>query len=126
MTIEEQYAIPSKEILKRYKDKFCNKVKGDLDIVNYIWENHGFCSYNNGLFWLVNPEDFTAVLHQFDDINPSELVFARTATGCLFTWDGEYIYHLNVHRKTRTPLGTKFGIIFEWRLCAESFLEREC
>ena len=56
------------------------------------WERHGWCGYNNGLYWTVNPNDYRDIIErlsaisQFDD--PSEnFVIARGAFGDLEIWN---------------------------------------
>ncbi|GAB7226459.1 GAD-like domain-containing protein [Vibrio rotiferianus] len=58
------------------------------------WERHGWCGYNNGLYWTVNPNDYRDIierlcaLSQLDD--PSETyVIARGAFGNLEIWNSK-------------------------------------
>lgn len=80
-------------------EKFKNKLPERL--LEY-WHEYGFCSFKQGLFWIVNPDDYEDTLDEWleqtnipdDDIYH---VFARSAFGDLFIWGEEtgYKYELN-------------------------------
>ena len=79
-------AVPS-EVLEQY-DGVLPK-----NLLTY-WERHGWCGYNNGLYWTVNPNDYRDIierlcaLSQLDD--PSEtFVIARGAFGNLEIWNSK-------------------------------------
>ncbi len=59
------------------------------------WQNEGWCSYADGLFWIVDPEPYKATLDRWlqgsglaevDNYN----VIARDAFGSLYTWGERY------------------------------------
>ncbi|QNX86293.1 GAD-like domain-containing protein [Acinetobacter seifertii] len=74
----------SEETLKKYQGKLPNQ------LLEY-WKVYGFSGWGNGLFWLVNPEDYQDVLDawlEHIELPPHEeyFVIARTAFGDLSVW----------------------------------------
>jgi len=56
------------------------------------WEKDGWCSYNKGLFWLVNPTEYDEVMHDYLAFTPLKdrknlYVVARSAFGKLYVWE---------------------------------------
>ncbi|NTS77877.1 DUF1851 domain-containing protein [Catenovulum sp. SM1970] len=88
----------SVETLKKYQGKLPSR------LLEY-WQEYGFCGFSDGLFWIVNPQDYENVLDEWlapTDIPDNDIyhVFARNAFGDLFLW-GEatgYQYEINVSR----------------------------
>ena len=74
----------SEETIKKYQGKLPNQ------LLEY-WKAYGFSGWGNGLFWLVNPEDYQDVLDawlEHVELPPHEeyFVIARTAFGDLNVW----------------------------------------
>lgn len=74
----------SEETIKKYQGKLPNQ------LLEY-WKAYGFSGWGNGLFWLVNPEDYQDVLDawlEHVELSPHEeyFVIARTAFGDLSIW----------------------------------------
>lgn len=74
----------SDEIIQKYKGKLPDQ------LLKY-WKAFGFSGWGNGLFWLVNPDEYQDVLDTWlenIDTPPHEeyFVFARTAFGDLYIW----------------------------------------
>ncbi len=72
----------SEETLKKYKGKLPEK------LLEY-WQEFGFCGYGEGLFWIVNPEDYEDVVDAWlEDTGLDRIdkyhVIARSAFGELF------------------------------------------
>ncbi|WP_414655245.1 GAD-like domain-containing protein [Flavobacterium sp. UBA7682] len=42
--------------------------------------------YREGLFWLVNPDDYNVLGRKFPNISENAIFFARTGIGNLFLW----------------------------------------
>jgi len=74
------------------------------------WERHGWCGYNNGLYWTVNPNDYLerlCALSQLDD--PSEtFVIARGAFGDLEIW--------NRKRGDVMSFCPVIGLLYQWHI----------
>jgi len=71
------------------------KYRGKLpDQLLEYWKDEGWSGYQNGLFWLTNPEDYDDLVDEWLDDTPYESidhyhVIARSAFGKLYLW-GEY------------------------------------
>jgi len=69
-------------------EKYTNILPGSL---LKIWKEEGWNGYANGLFWLVNPDDYSDLVEMwleetdFNEIDKYH-VFARSAFGDLFAW----------------------------------------
>lgn len=55
------------------------------------WKDEGWSGYANGLFWIVNPEDYEDIVDEWLDGTPLKkadrfYVIARTAFGKLYLW----------------------------------------
>lgn len=66
-----------------------------------FWEQDGWGCYGNGIFWIVNPDDFTGILAMW--LLDTELakidsyhVFARNAFGDLYVWGEKYQRHFTI------------------------------
>ena len=71
-------------IIEKYKDKLPKQ------LFKY-WRELGWCSYGDGLFWMVNPDEYQEILNSWlsetvfenrDDLS----VIARNAFGELYVW----------------------------------------
>ena len=78
-------------IQEKYKDRAPTELLEEWEL------SQGFCSYGNGLFWMVNPDDFTGVLEEWLIDPGTSFVFGRTAFGDLLIWNGERVQYLSVH-----------------------------
>jgi hypothetical protein len=82
------------------------KYKGKLpDRLLEYWQEYGFCGFRQGLFWIVNPDDYEDTLDEWlehTDIPDNDIyhVFARSAFGNLYIWGEEtgYKYEVNTRR----------------------------
>ena len=117
------------EIRAKYAGHFMtDKDKGDTLV--RLWNDDGFCGYQNGLFWLVNPDRYTPIARKFPDVTPSSVAFARSATGGLFLYDtpaiGDSISYLNVHTGDNRIVSTGFQVFIAFDMPADTFWKREC
>lgn len=103
------------ELMLKYSGVF--KGPGEQeDIILDLWREFGFSGYENGLFWLVNPEMFNDFARAFDGVSDKAIAFARTAMGNLFLWDEiaelnrMTIVHLNVHTHKLTFRSNDFSM----------------
>jgi hypothetical protein len=63
------------------------------------WREGGWCSYGNGLLWLVDPAQFDGVLEDWVQLDgPAPVVFLRTAFAHLYFWHDGYVHSLDVQR----------------------------
>ena len=68
-----------------------------------FWRDEGFCGYRDGMFWFVNPDDFTDALDEWKAA--SYTAFARNGFGDLFLWSDAGIALLNVHLGSVNDMG---------------------
>jgi len=129
METSNPYAAADAGLVSRYEDVL-RADKDQTDIITNIWKAHGFCSYKNGLFMLVNPEEYNPMARSFPAVSDKAEVFARTATGCLFLWEdysfGRNIVFFNVHTGEKNIISTSFNVLFEWDLPVLGFWEDDC
>jgi hypothetical protein len=74
----------SLETLEKFRGKLPNRL---LE----FWRVHGFCGFKEGLFWIVNPDDYEPALNAwFGDLpmmkEDNYYVIARNAFGELYLW----------------------------------------
>jgi hypothetical protein len=79
----DRQEVPASSI-ERYRGKLPNQ------LLEY-WAEHGWCGYANGIFWIVNPQDYEGVVAswiegtEFKQRNTYHLI-ARGAFGDLYLW----------------------------------------
>lgn len=80
--IDRQEVPPSS--VERYRGKLPNQ------LLEY-WAEHGWCGYGDGIFWLVNPQEYEGVVGawlegtKFEAFDTYHLI-ARSAFGDLYLW----------------------------------------
>lgn len=83
---------PSTDQIKRYEGELPTRL---LD----YWKEYGWGSFGNGMFWLVNPADFTNTLdawcHDLVDIEGA-YVIGRSAFGKLMVWKKGHGKFMNI------------------------------
>lgn len=80
--------------IERYRAKLPNK------LLEY-WAEHGWCGYGNGIFWVVNPQEYEGVVASW--IEGTELerrdtyhLIARGAFGDLYLWGEKTGFSLKI------------------------------
>jgi hypothetical protein len=80
--------------IERYEAKLPNQ------LLEY-WAEHGWCGYGNGIFWLVNPQEYDGVVAswiegtEFEQRDSYHLI-ARGAFGDLYFWGEETGFTLKI------------------------------
>src|SRR5262245_59376225 len=98
----------------------CAQYHGKLpDEVIEEWQQQGWCGYQDGFLWTVNPEDLA---HIFDD-NSGPIAFLRTAFGSVFYWDGSDAYKFDLMLGTSSLVFRKMAVLFDSMLCDDEYLE---
>lgn len=119
----------SEKEIKKYEKVFMGP-KDEVDIITEIWKTYGYCSYRNGLFSTINPEEYNVFVKKFPSVSNDAIAFAKSASGCFFLWDkfnfGWAISHLNIHTGKINILGSNFDMLFEWNLTSENFWREDC
>ncbi len=77
------YAKVDDKLIHQYQGVFMD-AKDETDIIIEIWKKQDLCLYKNGLFSLLNPNEYNEIARSFPSVSDKATVFARTATGCLF------------------------------------------
>lgn len=128
-TAYECASVPE-EILTKYKGEFVAEKDEGFDCLHEIWKSAGFCAYKNGLYSLVNPDDYTNTARRFSGVPDTAIVFAKSGIGCLFLWDkvkfGESIFYLNVHKNELSIVSTSFLVFFGVSIGAENWWKDNC
>ncbi|MBI6797430.1 GAD-like domain-containing protein [Pseudomonas syringae] len=76
-----------KSRIERYKGKL-------PDLLLHYWSEHGWCGYGEGIFWMVNPQEYEGVTAswiqgtEFENQDTYHLI-ARSAFGELYFWGEE-------------------------------------
>lgn len=103
---ESIYSEPAAtKIIEKYRGVIMGP--DDEDIIIQLWQDYGFSGFENGLFWLVNPDEYNQLAWSFEENSNKAIVFARTATGNLFLWEWlesvqrPNIVYFNVHTRER-------------------------
>lgn len=97
---------PTEDAIRKYEGKLPPEL---LD----LWREVGWCSYGNGLLWVINPDQFTDVMDEWIDFDPADApVFLRTAFGHLYLWHDGYVYSLDVHSGSGSRVTPKVERMF--------------
>jgi len=82
LPLQEVRTYPLSEQIKQYEGELPSR------LLSY-WKEYGWGAFGNGMFWLVNPADFSSTLdawcHNLVDIDGA-YVIARSAFGKLIVW----------------------------------------
>ncbi|MBB1356218.1 GAD-like domain-containing protein [Pseudoalteromonas sp. SR45-5] len=99
--------LPNQEILHFYQDKLPER------LLEY-WTEYGFCGWGDGIFWLVNPQDYHDILQTWlqdtefakraESGVDSYYVIGRSAFGDLIVWGTKSGQSLDIN--------SNFGMIF--------------
>lgn len=80
------------------------------------WASHGWCGYNSGFLWTVDPAQFDGLLKE------GQFAFMRTAFGSLFYWDGRaHNFDIMLGETSRVP--SRIAPHFDSMLCDDDYLE---
>ena len=98
--------------------------ENDFLVLKFIWDNYGECSFKNGLFWTINPNEYMDIAKLFHGVSNIAIPIIRTATGCLFLWDyfdDEYVItYLDVHYNKYEFYGDTFEDLFNYDLISDA------
>jgi hypothetical protein len=96
--------------------------KTDEELIN-LWREDGWACYGDGLFWTVNPQDFTEIIKDWKVVKPNSIVFARNAFGDLFLLDSEDVFILRIQYGELGNLGPSVYIFLNSTLKEPSLKE---
>lgn len=94
-----------------------------------LWQADGWACYGDGLFWTVNPKDFTDIVKDWKIVKPKSIVFGRNAFGDLFLLKNEEVFMLSIQQNDLGSLGPDVYIFLNSTLketsLRESFLQKK-
>ena len=97
----------------------CTHYKGKIpDELFEEWKQNGWCGYQDGFLWTVDPEQF---LDLFDDAS-GRYAFLRTAFGGVIYWDGTDARYLDVLDGETSVVYQRMGMLFNDLLCDDDYL----
>jgi hypothetical protein len=93
-----------------------------------LWREEGWCAYSGGLIWFVNPDEFVQIppLWLRNTKQQTPLVFARTAFGDMFLWNGQAIYNLRIHDRAYERALADVIVLLDGPMSHDSYLEDAC
>ena len=97
---------PGEEAISAYRDRLPPELL-------QLWSDAGWCSYGNGLLWVVDPAQLSDVLE--DWIGPAAgeaLVFLRTSFAHLYFWQDGSVYSLDVHHGGLSQVTSDIALMF--------------
>lgn len=119
--------MPFKQFIKQYQHQVFKKVADKHVIVKYekylppelilFWKMYGWSGYNNGLFWIVNPDQYEDSIPEWIAPSRKPVVIARTAFADLFVWVENAIYFLDIQYGGLTELDDDITRFFDLFLC---------
>ncbi|WP_338921195.1 GAD-like domain-containing protein [Pseudomonas silesiensis] len=89
----DRQEVPASSI-ERYRGKLPN-------VLLEYWAEHGWCGYGEGIFWIVNPQEYEAVVAswiegtKFEESDTYHLI-ARSAFGDLYLWGEKTGFSLKI------------------------------
>ncbi|NWC90842.1 MULTISPECIES: GAD-like domain-containing protein [unclassified Pseudomonas] len=89
----DRLEVPTSSI-ERYRGKLPNQ------LLEY-WVEHGWCGYGEGIFWIVNPQEYEGVVAswlkgtKFEELDTYHLI-ARSAFGDLYLWGEKTGFSLKI------------------------------
>lgn len=103
---------------RKVPDEIILKYSGLLpESIISLWKEDGWCGYADGLFWTVNPDEYTSIANEWLHCPDPVIPFARTAFGDLIVWfiisNQIFIDLINVRYQTFDVLGENVDYVFE-------------
>jgi len=84
------------------------------------WKANGFCSYWDGLLWMTDPLVFDSFA---EEAEMKGTLFARTAFGDAFFWNGRWIEYLDVNYWSDKHVSPDIGVFLELLFVDRTFEE---
>lgn len=104
------------------------EAKVDQDLVA-LWQEDGLSRYSKGLFWTVDPREFSTLAEDWRIVHPSALVFSRNAFGDLFLLQEGEVFRLAVQWNRLMVIGSSTYIFLNSTIkepsLHESFLQKK-
>ena len=91
------------------------------------WREMGLCGYDNGMLWVVDPDDLREPLAEWLGSNAADAYpIVRTALGDIIFWKNDAAFYLNVlnGRGEVTRIVDDIEVLFFYTLCSAEFLDK--
>lgn len=86
------------------------------------WKESGWCSFGDGLIWLVDPDFLKVSVREWLGATSKAIPFARSAFGHLYLWDDEGAHMLDPQHGTIAKIVNKIEVVFDYVLCRKEYL----
>lgn len=101
-------------------DKFARRFSKDfID----MWRTDGWCSYGNGLFWTVDPDEVMPLIIDWHELPDGAIVFARDAFANLFLVVGDEVHRLDVHHDVLDIVTLTTEFLFDLKIYNPKFVD---
>jgi hypothetical protein len=89
------------------------------------WAESGWCSFAQGFFWLVDPDQYIVPLQEWlpEEIANRAIIFARTSFGHLYIWLDNRVYAIDVLFGALSKLSKRISFLFDYTLCQQAYLD---
>jgi hypothetical protein len=102
----EDCLVPGDDWISRYRGRLPDPL---LD----LWREAGWCSYGNGMLWVVDPAQLSDVIEDWDDSGAEPpLAFLRTSFGHVYFWRDGSVWSLDVHRGSLSRVTENIALMF--------------
>lgn len=101
-------------------DKYAGKVP--VELIDF-WKKFNICSYINGLFVMLNPDDFEEEKRMWIGDNSDDVIFARDAFGDLIVYSNYGVELIFVQYGKRIRASETLTMFFEFNLLYKDFIE---
>jgi hypothetical protein len=88
-----------------------------------LWQEEGWCSYADGLIWIVDPSEFEDILKDWLEPSNDAVAFGRTAFADIFLWLNGEVQYLHVHYGKIATLTNNIELFLNSSLTADSYLD---
>jgi len=115
--LDECYRAWSPSISARLSDRF------PIEVLSII-ESDGLGSYDNQLFWTVDPDDLGDVVRYWLPAEKTVIPLFYTSFGQLFLWNGTSVYFASVHLGYIAPIAFSARLLIEIVFNNSKFIKR--
>lgn len=110
-----------KKVSAKIIDKYEKKLPEELIT---FWKEEGWCSYSNGLIWVVNPDDFEYVADEWFDDKVKRIVFARSGFANFYLWSNKYgVQQLYTQYQKVLVVSEELPFFFNYGLNQDKYLK---
>ena len=67
--VDKDTSIPVSFEINEFKSDLSINSENDFLVLQFIWDNYGECSFKNGLFWTINPNEYLHIARSFGGVS---------------------------------------------------------